>query len=644
MRLTEDGEQAALRRAGHRRLRGQGSGSAPLLRLLTDLLLYTLAAPMAVALRLDHFSVSAFMGLGIYLVVGLLLKAIAMRLNRTYLHRWHLASVEDALTLARMVALVVAGQYVLLAVLPEFSKVPRSLPLLEGVTGLLLLVGLRLAYRWGTAQALSRRWNKQSRGRQVQNVLIVGAGAAGQMVARELLRHPERRMRPVGFLDDRRGELTNSVAGLPLLGALAALPWAVQQSGAALVLIAIPSAPGSLIREVMDRARSVAVPVKIFPRLHDLINAEPVDAIRDVAPEDVLRRAPVTLDNELLEQSLTGKVVLVTGAGGSIGSELVRQLVRFHPRQVILLGRGENSIFLVHQELTMHWPDVDALPVIADVRDTARIEQVFAAHRPDVVFHAAAHKHVPLMEAVPSEAVLNNVLGSRNIVEACLRHGVRRLVNISTDKAVNPSSVMGTTKRIAELLVACGQRRAGTDAKFVSVRFGNVLGSRGSVVPTFLRQIRQGGPVTVTHPEMTRYFMTIPEAARLVLQAGAQAIGGEVFVLNMGEPVRIMDLAHDVIRLSGAQDIEILLTGLRPGEKLYEELLTGAEGIQATRHSELFVASVASLDPAGLQQSVEALVQTARGAQDLKVRGLLKLLVPESTIHASGLLERPQVG
>ncbi|WP_293914289.1 SDR family NAD(P)-dependent oxidoreductase [Deinococcus sp.] len=431
MRLTEkgqqeEGEQASLRR-GKRRLRGRGSASVPLLRLLIDLLLYTLAVPMAVGLRLDRFSMDAFMGVGAYLVVGLLIKAIAMRLTRTYLHRWRLATVEDALNLARMVALVVAGQYVLLALLPEFSKVPRSLPLLEGVTGFLLLVCLRLTYRWSTAQALSRRWNRQPHSLQIQNVLIAGAGAAGQMVARELLRHPERRMRPVGFLDDSLGELTDSVAGLPLLGKLADLPRAVQKSGAALVLIAIPSAPGNLIREVMERARRVAVPVKIFPRLHDLINAEPVDAIRDVAPEDVLRRAPVTLDNELLEQSLTGKVVLVTGAGGSIGSELVRQLVRFHPKQVILLGRGENSIFLMHQELTMHWPDVDALPVIADVRDTARIEQVFATYQPDVVFHAAAHKHVPLMEAVPSEAVLGNVLGSRNIVEACLRHGVRRL-------------------------------------------------------------------------------------------------------------------------------------------------------------------------------------------------------------------------
>lgn len=641
MPLAEE-EPQPLRRRLH--LRSRPPSSVPLLRLLTDLFLFTLAAPLAVGLRLDQLTFGTFvsMRLGIYLVMGLLVKAIAMRLTRTYLHRWRLATIDDVLALTRMVASVVASLYVLCALLPEFGGIPRSLPLLEGVIGFLLLMGVRLLIRWGAARAVSRRWSIEGPG--VQSVLIVGAGAAGQMVARELLRHPERMMRPVGFLDDSVGELTDSVAGLPLLGRLPDLSEAVKTCHAALVLIAIPSAPGSLIREVMAHARSAGVPVKIFPRLHDLITAGPVDAIRDVAPEDVLRRAPVMLDTEALEQSLGGKVVLVTGAGGSIGSELVRQIMRFHPRQIILLGRGENSIFLIHQELVMHWPDVDAVPVIADVRDAARLEQVFGTYQPEVVFHAAAHKHVPLMEAVPSEAVLGNVLGSSNVVAACLAHGVRRLVNISTDKAVNPSSVMGTTKRVAELIVATGQRRAEPNAKFVSVRFGNVLGSRGSVVPTFLRQIRQGGPVTVTHPEMTRYFMTIPEAARLVLQAGAQAQGGEVFVLNMGEPVRIMDLARDVIRLSGAQDVEILVSGLRPGEKLYEELLTGAEGVQATHHSELFVAKIDVVDSSALLANVEALVQTARQAQDAQVRVLLKHLVPEATIDGSQPLPRTRMG
>ncbi|WP_407571560.1 polysaccharide biosynthesis protein [Deinococcus altitudinis] len=607
----------------------------PLLRLLTDLLLFTLAAPLAVGLRLDRLTLDnyVYMHLGTYLVVGLLIKAIAMRLARTYLHRWRLATIDDVLALTRMVALVVVGLYVMCALLPEFRRIPRSLPLLEGVIGFLLLMGIRLLTRWGAARTVSRQWSLEKS--DVQNVLIVGAGEAGQLVARELLRHPERLMRPVGYLDDSVGKLTNSVLGLPLLGRLSNLPEAVKTSRAALVLIAIPSAPGSLIRTVMNHAQNVGVPVKIFPRLHDLITAGPVDAIRDVAPEDVLRRAPVQLDTEALKQSLGGKVVLVTGAGGSIGSELVRQILRFHPQQIILLGRGENSIFLIHQELLMHWPDVDTVPVIADVRDAARLEQVFSTYKPEVVFHAAAHKHVPLMEFVPSEAVLCNVLGTSNVVTACLTHEVQRLVNISTDKAVNPSSVMGTTKRVAELIVASGQRRAGTEAKFVSVRFGNVLGSRGSVVPTFLRQIRQGGPVTVTHPEMTRYFMTIPEAASLVLQAGAQALGGEVFVLNMGKPVRIMDLAQDVIRLSGARDVEILVSGMRPGEKLYEELLTGAEGVQATHHSELFVAKIDIINPSTLMVEVETLVQKARLAQDSEVRVLLKNLVPETTIDGS---------
>jgi FlaA1/EpsC-like NDP-sugar epimerase len=357
--------------------------------------------------------------------------------------------------------------------------------------------------------------------------------------------------------------------GLPVLGGLDDLAAAARQTEATVLIIAMPSAGGTVIRQYVNAAREAGITARTVPGLYELLGGHvTTNQLREVSVEDLLRRPPVALDQSSIAGYLRGQTVLVTGAGGSIGSELVRQLVRFQPGRLVLVGRGENSIFAIEQEMRRDWPEIEVVALIADVRQQRRLENIFQTHRPGVVFHAAAHKHVPLMEAAPSEAIHNNVFGTRNVAELCLKYGVARLVNISTDKAVNPTSVMGASKRVAEMVIAEAAGRAAPGQAFVSVRFGNVLGSRGSVVPTFLQQIRQGGPLTITHPDMTRYFMTIPEASRLVLQAGGLADNGTVYLLNMGEPVRILDLAQDVIRLSGAQDVEVVFSGVRPGEKL----------------------------------------------------------------------------
>ncbi|MGI6519038.1 MAG: polysaccharide biosynthesis protein [Bacillota bacterium] len=364
------------------------------------------------------------------------------------------------------------------------------------------------------------------------------------------------------------------------------------------VIIAMPSAGGQAIREVVATCRQLDVKIQTLPGMYEIVDGKvSLKQLRDIQIEDLLGREPVRMDMKEIGAYLAGRKVLITGAGGSIGSEICRQVALFKPKCIVLLGHGENSIFEIQNDLARRFPTLTTHAVIADVRDAERIEKVFEKYRPDVVFHAAAHKHVPLMEANPEEALTNNVFGTRNVAQAADRYKVKRFVMISTDKAVNPVSIMGMSKRIAEMVVQAVGAESST--RFMAVRFGNVLGSRGSVVPLFRKQIAEGGPVTVTHPDMTRYFMTIPEAVQLVIQAGAMGQGGEVFVLDMGEPVKIVDLAEEIIRLSGyepGRDIEIVYTGIRPGEKLFEEILTSDEAAIATRHKKIFVSQEAQPD------------------------------------------------
>ncbi|OLS38876.1 hypothetical protein BTR22_04285 [Alkalihalophilus pseudofirmus] len=407
-----------------------------------------------------------------------------------------------------------------------------------------------------------------------KRTLIVGAGNAGTMVARQLRNSEDTELDPIGFVDDDNYKQHLEIMNLPVLGEVKNIPTLVEELQVEHIIIAIPSLNRQELNEIFGVCTQTKVKTQILPKMEDLItgNVE-VNQFRDVEVEDLLGRDPVELDIEGIADYITNKTVLVTGAGGSIGSEICRQIARFSPEELVLLGHGENSIYAIEMELRRNLPDLNIKTEIADIQDREKIFSIMAKRTPHVVFHAAAHKHVPLMERNPEEAVKNNVLGTKNVAEAASAAHVNTFVMISTDKAVNPTSVMGSTKRIAEMIVQ--HMDMISDTRFVAVRFGNVLGSRGSVIPLFKDQIKNGGPVTVTDPEMVRYFMTIPEASRLVLQAGSLAKGGEVFVLDMGEPVKIVDLAKNLIRLSGytEEEIPIVFTGMRPGEKMFEELL-----------------------------------------------------------------------
>ena len=487
------------------------------------------------------------------------------------------------------------------------------------------------------ARTIRLKNKRQGRLEPGRPALIVGAGDTAKLVAKELIANPRLGFEPIGFVDDDLTKQNHMLLELPIMGTLSAIKNIVEQHGVSELIIAMPSARGEVVRKVVRAGLDCGIPTLTVPSLPELISAKTNGtSLREVEIQDLLRREPVETDLAAVAELATGETVLITGAGGSIGSELCRQIARLAPSRLVVLGHGENSIFDIIHELRDDFPDVSIVPVIADVRDRKRIAVVIGRLKPHAIFHAAAHKHVPLMEENVIEAITNNVFGTRNVVDAALEAGCEHFVLISTDKAVRPTSVMGATKRIAELIVQHAAMKY--DRNFVSVRFGNVLGSRGSVVPTFLRQIRSGGPVTVTHPEMQRYFMTIPEAVQLVLQAGALGRGGEVFLLDMGEPIRIVDIATDLIRLSGltvGADIEIKFTGMRPGEKLYEEMFFSAENVLTTDHPKVLRARNGIL-PEGVMRRIETLVSAAEAEHpDDELKQLLRSLVPDFHPHSS---------
>lgn len=603
--------------------------------LYGDLLLIVISVMGSFALRLDVAQLPYYFPAVVTMcVVALLIKIPTYYFFGLYRRVWIYASTRELRLITAAVTvgsvLTSALMLTLMALRLVVPGMPRSALGIDWLFSLVLIGGSRFALRILAEESAAPRNGKARR------ALIVGAGDAGALVVRELQRSSQLNLQPVGFLDDDLAKQNQEIHGVRVIGLVRDLAEKLEAQHVDEVIIAIPSAPGRLVRAVSDVCRLKGIPSRTMPGLYELIGGKvSVNRLREVDITDLLRREPSRIDEGIIGKALTGKAVLVTGAGGSIGRELSRQIARWGPRELVILGHGENSIFETVLELRDDYPALKLVPVIADVRDGARLKALFEEHGIQVIFHAAAHKHVPLMQANVEEAVTNNVFGTRNVVEAAVACKVERLVLISTDKAVRPANVYGATKRLAEMIVLEAARRGG--CAFSVVRFGNVLGSRGSVIPLFKRQIAAGGPVQITHPDMERYFMTIPEAVHLVLQAAAMGRGGEAFLLDMGQQVRILGLAEDLIRLSGLEpgrDIEIEFTGIRPGEKLSEELWESDKRYEKTPHPDIVRSehedSVTSGDLAGTLKRLEALTTGGHAGQ---IIALLDEAIPGAAIN-----------
>lgn len=604
-----------------------------------DLFLIVVAALGSFALRTDLGPLFIYYLPQAYWLIGisLLVKPVVFYFFGLYRRVWAYASTQELKLIVAAVStasVVVSLMVVILRAFEILPNFPRSTLPIDWLLSLVLVGGLRFSLRiLNESQSSSNGVFARS-----SRVLVVGAGDAGALVVREMQKNAQLLITPICFLDDDPNKQKQQIHGVPVVGTLSDLARILDTRRIHEVIIAIPSAPGRVVRQVADVCRLKGIPFRTMPGIYELIGGKvSVSRLREVEITDLLRREPTRIDDRLVGTSLGGKRVLVTGAGGSIGRELCRQVARWGPSALILLGHGENSIFETLLELEENFPALPLHPVIADIRDLDRLTVVFDNLRPQVVFHAAAHKHVPLMEANVEEAITNNVLGTRNVIEVSLNSDVERMVMISSDKSIRPSSVMGASKRIAELLVMDAAHRSGRE--FSVVRFGNVLGSRGSVIPKFKRQIATGGPITITHPDMKRYFMTIPEAVHLVLQASAMGQGGEVFVLNMGEQVRIVDLAEDLIRLSGLEpgkDIEIIYTGIRPGEKMSEELWDQWATYEPTSHPDIVLLALEDLAGGdSLANIVDEMIHLAHEGDATAIVRILDEIIPGAAVRST---------
>jgi len=609
--------------------------------LIGDIVLILISVFGSYVLRLElgpaftFYLPSAFWMLGI----SLLIKPIVYSFFGLYRRLWVYASVQEL----KQIIVAVTSASLMVAILTIaffsfgfFTGFPRSVLIIDWLLSIFLVGGLRFSMRV-VAENLSVA-SVTPKIAHTRRALIIGAGDAGAIVAREMQKNPQINLLPVGFLDDNPAKQKQQIYGIPVIGTIDDLSKVLDSHRVSEVIIAIPSAPGNVVRKVADVCRVKGVPFRTMPGIYELLGGKVnINRLREVEITDLLRREPTQVQDDKVGTVISGKTVMVTGAGGSIGSELCRQISRWGPSELLLLGHGENSIFEVLMELKENYPSLPIHPIICDIRDYPRLSAIFRQHRPQVVFHAAAHKHVPLMEVNVEDAVSNNILGTKNVVNAAIESGVDQLVMISTDKAIRPVNVMGATKRLAELLVLDAANRTGKE--FSVVRFGNVLGSRGSVVPLFKRQIARGGPITVTHPDMKRYFMTIPEAVYLVLQAASLCQSGETFVLNMGQQVRIMDLAEDLIRLSGLQpgkDIEIVFTGIRPGEKLSEDLWDDGHPFISTDHPDIYKADgQEELCGENLAKVVQELVRLAEEGDADTIMQMFDELIPGAAVRST---------
>ena len=610
--------------------------------LFGDLFLSIISVVGAYILRLELIEVFSnyYLSLLWLLLLSLTLKPIIYYFFGLYRKMWVYASVRELrliLIAVSISSLVNAAIMLILFSNRIFVSFPRSVLVIDWVLSILFVGGLRFGLRVLFEGNKNRAVNKQINIIK-KNSLIIGAGDMGAMVAREFQKNPLLKTKPVGFLDDNPEKYKQQLHGIPVIGRLRDLSKAIKTYQVNEVIIAIPSASGGAVREIINICRKNKIPFRTMPGIYELIGGSAsFTRLREVEISDLLRRPPTQINEDLVGNILEGKTIMVTGAGGSIGQELCRQIARWSPTKMVLLGHGENSIFETFQVLKEYYPTLSVVTSIADIRDFSRIDQEFSRNKPQVVFHAAAHKHVPLMEINVEDCILNNVLGTQNVIQACEKAKVERLVLISTDKAIRPVSVMGASKRLAEMLVLDAAGRTGKS--YSVVRFGNVLGSRGSVVPLFKRQIAKGGPVTVTHPDMKRYFMTIPEAVYLVLQSAGMGRGGETFVLDMGEQIKIINLAEDLIRLSGFEprkDIDIVFIGIRDGEKLSEDLWNDDRKLSGTDHPEISREDgQVEIQGKELEEIVENLVDLSRHGQREKIIDSLNKIITNADIKHS---------
>lgn len=573
--------------------------------IIIDLFLVNLAVFSSFILRFDeswllHFEFN-------YLVAITIISLFVLYFSSLYNKMWQYASMSELYSIFKATLAI----NILFVIYLYFFRVsfPRSIIAINLMTDIFFLGGMRFALRL-LKDFLNRNQNNKSKNR----VLIIGAGDAAEMIIREMQKHPEIGKRIIGLVDDDPAKQALEIHGYKVLGKTKKIPQLIEEYDVDEVIIAIPSAEGKTIKRFYELSNKKNVKVEIVPGVYEILKGDvSLNQIREVKVEDLLRRDQVDLISSEISAYLEAKTILVSGGGGSIGSEICRQIAKFNPEQIIILDINENTTYFLERDLKENYPNLELISIIGSIRDKNKLEKVFNEYSPDVVFHAAAHKHVPLMETSPEEAVKNNILGTRNLAQTAADFEIDRFVLISTDKAVNPTNVMGASKRAAEMIIQTINKQVKT--KFMAVRFGNVLGSQGSVIPLFKKQIAKGGPLTVTHKDITRYFMTIPEASQLVIQAGALGKGGEVFVLDMGEPVKIMELAEDLIALSGLtpyEDIDIDVIGLRPGEKLYEELLCDTEDNIATEHERIFINNLGAVNQQLLAKHLQRLESLAK--------------------------------